>query len=340
MEPNKQKALFIRLDRLGDLILTLPSDQLLELRKSYSIDWVIPKGLNFVLEASKEERKYKEWDKDFHWKNFFFYLSQIKQEKYDAVVVFQSHWWVMLLCFIARIPIRVGQKSKLASFIFLNKAIRQKRSNSNKNELEYNVELVQSGLNLKDENTENLFLELISQKIPESLNELTEKNYIVVHPGMGGSALNWPTEKYIALIEKLSAKNIQVIVTGTEIDKKYVDPIIAALEVKPLNLLGQLSGSELIDLLAKALAVIAPSTGVVHIAAATGVPTIGIYPPIQVQSPIRWGAKGKNVKILSPEIKCPEKFHCAGESCPEYFCMSLISVDQILQSLPIKELND
>jgi ADP-heptose:LPS heptosyltransferase len=142
-----------------------------------------------------------------------------------------------------------------------------------------------------------------------SLRHLFEKygfrsqEYFVVHPGMAGSALNWPTNHYVTLIEKLKAEK-QILITGTAGDEAWIAPLRARFEKdsRVLILQGDLSIDELLFVLKNSAGVIAPSTGVAHLAASLGVPTVGIYSPIASQHPRRWGPRGQRAQFLLPDV--------------------------------------
>ncbi|MCB0414651.1 MAG: hypothetical protein KDD50_09985, partial [Bdellovibrionales bacterium] len=131
---------------------------------------------------------------------------------------------------------------------------------------------------------------------------LMPQSYVVVHPGMRGSALNWPPECYIEFIKQLE-KDQTIVITGTDSDWPYIEPLFQEFNQQPhfkwLN--GKLSADELIAVLQNAKVVMAPSTGVIHLAASSGVPCVGIYPPIKVQSKKRWGAIGPKAINLEAE---------------------------------------
>jgi ADP-heptose:LPS heptosyltransferase len=117
-----------------------------------------------------------------------------------------------------------------------------------------------------------------------------------LHPGMGGSALNWPQENYAKLAIELVKKNKALLFTGSVFER----PLLEVLQKTVLNETGQQiaaftgelssqSLKELIALYSLAGIVIAPSTGPLHIAVALGKSTVSFYPSIKVQSAKRWG---------------------------------------------------
>ena len=63
----------------------------------------------------------------------------------------------------------------------------------------------------------------------------------------------------------------------------------------------QLNLKELITILAEAEFVVAPSTGVAHLAASVGAKVHGIYSPVRVHHPRRWGPRGPQVTVHCPK---------------------------------------
>jgi len=303
-------AVYIRIDRMGDLVLTLPVDE-----GSPDVHWFIPKGLSFLLNMSIPERKHTEFNREFSWPEFKRMVHALREIKPQRVVIFHAPTWVYFAVRLAGVPERIGRLSQWYSFLLLNKGLRQSRSLGEKHETEYNWEL------LREERPLPAPLKLTARSA-KPLN-FPSKMYFVIHPGMGGSALNWPAENYIGLIQTLTKKS-PVVITGTADDEQYLKPLREALRNKShvLWLDGKLDSSELMLVLKDAKAVIAPSTGVVHLAASLGAPTIGLYSPVAAERSKRWGPRGDKVKILD-----------ASEVSPVEDSMKTISVEMVLKAI-------
>lgn len=310
---NKKKVLLIRLDKIGDLICTLPADQVLD-ENLYDITWVVQKGLGQVVDLGAKKRKYLEIDKTTPKKSAQKLKEYLKVLDPDVAISFQCPWWVNFELYKADIPIRAGVKSQWHSFLFLNHAIRQKRSKAEKHELEYNLDLIYHTLNPQQTKLFQYF-EINKPNEIDVLEKykLIPTQYIVVHPGMMGSALNWPQTEYIKYIHHLIEQDKHVVVTGTNQDEDYLtdikkeffnDPNVTWLQSK-LNL------KELVQVLAYSEFVVAPSTGVAHLAASVGAHIKGIFSPVRVQHPTRWAPRGPHVEIFMLDEKNlkTEKFY-------------------------------
>lgn len=332
VEPTR-KALFIRVDRIGDLVLTLPVDQLVK----FNVTWLVAQGLEFILESSSNPRSFHTTTKDFTIARAMALYHYLAKEKFDIAVVFHAPWWISMVLFLARVPIRVGRWSQWHSFLFLNRGFRQKRSRSEVHESEYNFKLLESflGESLKA----RPLLEIKNQKADAITDKLglLKKSYFVVHPGMAGSARNVNTPFYVDLIKQISVLH-PVVITGTMADAEYIFPIKAQLGTSPnvLWLNEKLSSHEMIAILQNARAVVAPSTGIIHLAASTGTQAIGLYSPVTTQHATRWGPRGKFTYVFSPKVKCPGTKDCLFQECPIFDCMDQIKVSDVVTLLQMK----
>lgn len=322
------KIIFLRLDKIGDLIATLPVDQLPEL-KNHQIKWVIAKGLGFLAQNSVPPREFLELDLRDRKASEKKLIEYLRAEKPDAVVVFYAPWWVSRACWRAGVPLRIARRSQWHSYLFFNRGLRQSRSLAEKHEADYNRELVEFGLKLSPSATPILKLQPPVLRRMFEKHALQSNNYYVVHPGMWGSALNWPQTKYNELIEKLIARGETVVITGTEADERFLGEIRARWKThKNVRFLqSQLSFEELLSLLQTAKAVVAPSTGVLHLAAAMGTPSVGIYSPVRVHRALRWGPRGEKAISVTPVSDTDDADKISAE------CMNTVSADEVLSKM-------
>ena len=278
-------------------------DQILD-ESVYDITWIIQKGLSSVVDLGLQKRKYLELDKE-NPKEASKKLQKFLHEfKPDIAISFQGPWWVNYELFKARVPIRSGVHSQWHSFLFLNKGLRQKRSRSLQHEFDYNKDLVLKTFSLKNDKRFYYF-EILKPSQTEVLQKfnLNPKKYIVVHPGMMGSALNWSQTQYIDFIHKKINEKKTVCITGTAADDIYLIKIKKEFQNHPQVrwLQNQLNLKELVEILAESEWVLAPSTGVAHLAASIGATIHGIYSPVLVHHPRRWAPRGPNVIVHVPE---------------------------------------
>jgi heptosyltransferase I len=321
------KVIFLRLDKIGDLISTLPVDELPALKtKNIQAKWVVAQGLGLFCKAASPPREYLELNLKDPKQSRRDLVQYLKNEKPDAVIVFYAPWWVSLACWQAGVPLRVSRKSQWHSFLFFSKTLRQSRSLAEMHEADYNRELVEFALDLPKESvTPVLKLDSPPQRQLFEKFEIKPREYFIVHPGMAGSALNWPQSHYSILIEKLINRH-PVVITGTAGDDPFLNVLRPQWENHPdvRWLQNKLSLSELLGLIKSAKGVIAPSTGVLHMAASLDVPCVGIYSPVIAHHPRRWGPRGVLAAYVMPK-----------EDVPLENCMDTIKVNEVLLKLSL-----
>lgn len=324
----RRKTLFIRLDKIGDLVCTMPTDEVFD--NAYEKIWVLSKGMGEIATAAIPPRRFIELDKN-NWKESSQKFSEfLETEKPDLAISFQAPWWIHYQLWKHRVPQRVGVKSQWHSFLFLNHGLRQKRSQAEKHEFQYNLELAHLALKINRDSitSKEPILKLKAPMVEWPRPSTT--GYIVVHPGMAGSALNWQQSQYISWMDRfLNERFLDIYISGTPADEPYLDQIKAHFQNHPRVhvLQSKLNFQQMLAMLESAEFVLAPSTGVAHLAASLGTAVKAIFSPVRVQSPRRWQPRGPRVQIYLPQVGCPAAFRCLGEACRYYNCMNQVQVD-------------
>ena len=316
-----KKVVLIRLDKIGDLIVTLPTDQVLD-QSAYDVTWVVQKGMGRIVDHGEKKRRYIELDKANPEASRKIFADFLKQNNFDYAVSFQCPWWINYELFKHRVRHRIGVLSQWHSFLFLNEGVRQKRSQAVKHEFEYNLDLVQKITGPLTQDPKKI---LFKFKKPQTTATLEKygllPNYIVVHPGMMGSALNWPQSKYIEYIDKQIKSGRTIVITGTDADEPYLNEIKSVYVNHPQIkwLQSKLNFNELLEILNFSEKIIVPSTGVAHIAASLDKEVHAIFSHIRVHHPTRWSPRGNNIHIYLPNVSNIE-------ACDHSDCMTKIEL--------------
>lgn len=103
--------------------------------------------------------------------------------------------------------------------------------------------------------------------------------YAYLHPGAGDARRRWPAEKFAAVGERLAACGLHVVVGGGTEDRDAAAAIAARLGTpeRTTVVAGALDLPALVGVCAGAAVVVSNDSGPLHIAAATGTPTVGVY---------------------------------------------------------------
>ena len=147
-------------------------------------------------------------------------------------------------------------------------------------------------------------------KVDKFLKDNKVKNndfLICVAPGAAESAKSrmWPYERYAELCDEIiSRHNARIIFTGTPNESDLVKSIQDKMEHKDktINAAGEINLNQLFYLMTKCRLFIGNDSGPMHIAAAQGIKTLGLFGP---NLPVRFGPYGKGNIGLYKGYNCP-----------------------------------
>jgi len=156
---------------------------------------------------------------------------------------------------------------------------------------------------------------------------------LVLAPGAAyGPAKQWGPERFAAVGARAArARDLRLVIVGAAADLEAAGEtarIAAASGARVANLAGATTLSELAGVLAAASAVVANDSGVMHLAAALGRPTVGVFGST---SPV-WTAQASPwVANLYAEYPCSP---CFRRTCPiGYGCLRSIEAEQGVTAL-------
>jgi len=118
--------------------------------------------------------------------------------------------------------------------------------------------------------------------------------FVVVHPGSGSARKCWPALSWHALIRDLVEQGYKVMVLEGEADGAAVEAITSAMSPQTVRVIRGRSLADVARLFANACGVIANDSGIAHLAAGLGVPTVAIFGPTD---PAVWRPRGPNVRV-------------------------------------------
>jgi ADP-heptose:LPS heptosyltransferase len=155
---------------------------------------------------------------------------------------------------------------------------------------------------------------------------------IVIAPVSNSTIRDWPLERYIRLIGLLMTRvDCRIMLVGSRSQASELSYVCEHYEDdrRVVNLAGRTEWSELAVVLRRADLVIVNNSGVAHLAAACGRPTLAIYSGSH--QPQEWGPRGEAVRTLTAAVSCSPCGHERLELCPhDHLCMKLIEPETVL----------
>jgi heptosyltransferase-3 len=148
----------------------------------------------------------------------------------------------------------------------------------------------------------------------------------LLHPGAGSRRKRWPLSGFLKVAEQLESRGAlpEFVVGPAE------DDLLPRLEQQALKLHRPGDPLELLALLRSAGAYIGNDSGVSHLAAGLGLPSVVIFGP---SDPARWQPRGHSVKIVQLPIDCMPCFETAAENCAAADCLARITPADVLEAL-------
>jgi heptosyltransferase-3 len=166
--------------------------------------------------------------------------------------------------------------------------------------------------------------------------ELPWRRYVVFHLWPGGlrsELKEWSHEAWHELGGRVLQNDAMVVFTGAASDWERTERVAAALggSDSVANVAGRYGFGELVDLLAGSDCVVSVNTGVMHLAAATGAPTVALNGPT---AELRWGPVGPCTRSVNSNFAgCGYLnlgFEYRGQRTD---CMEGISVDAVFDAV-------
>ena len=115
------------------------------------------------------------------------------------------------------------------------------------------------------------------------------------HLGSGSAIKNWPLDCWIALTERLDGLFDDFLLVGGEVDNELVREFRSRCRIRPLRSLLNANLLELSQALHECRLFVGHDTGVTHLAAAVGTPTVALFGPTD---PAVWAPLGEHVRVV------------------------------------------
>ncbi|MBL7910476.1 MAG: glycosyltransferase family 9 protein [Bacteroidia bacterium] len=232
------------------------------------------------------------------------------------------------------IPTRVGTTNRIYHWLNCNKLIKLSRKNSELHESQLNFKLleflnVNTSIALKEVSGYYGFsrIPVLNEEFKKIIDPT--KINIILHPKSKGSAIEWGIDNFEKLVTLLPTHKYKIFVSGTEPEAKLMPEFLKNKNITDLT--GKLSLQQFIAFIYSCNALVAASTGPLHIAAALNKKAIGLFVPKRPIHPGRWMPVGKDAHFVVFDKACA---NCkSGKDCD---CMSKINPKQIVDLLEQK----
>jgi ADP-heptose:LPS heptosyltransferase len=128
---------------------------------------------------------------------------------------------------------------------------------------------------------------------------------LIVHPGSGGAWKQWPAERFAEVIAAVAARHaLTVMVHQGPADRAAVEALLARLD-RPVERLVEPALPALAVTLVGSRAYLGGDSGISHLAAAVGVPSVILFPPDHLPRWTPWSPVARPVAMTGAADEVP-----------------------------------
>ena len=311
-----ERILCIRADNIGDLLMTTPALRALKETFDCSITVLTSSMAAGIVPFIREINNLIVYDASWVKSNqpgdtdaFYKVIEDIKSQNFDAAIIFtvysQNPMPSIMLAYLAGIPLRLAYCRENPYNLLTDWIPDKEPYTTVQHQVCRDLQLVQSvgaftknnhlSISARESEWPCLHQKLLQCGVNPALP------WIVFHPGVSEEKRKYPVPYWIETGRKITQRyGAQILITGTEPEKKLGDQIQAGIGVSSFSIAGKLNLEEFILLIKKSPLIISVNTSTIHIAAATQTAVIVLYALTNPQH-TPWKATGKVLWYDVPE---------------------------------------
>lgn len=262
---------------------------------------------------------------------------QIEQRGYAACIVTWATARTARVAQHARIPVRVGQARRLYSWRFTHRVpVRSELGDVTTHWSQIVLDYPRAiGCGTGDVLPRFVPADADNAQAEQLLAAMSfsKGNFIILHPtnAIASKRGTWPVGGWVALARKLRERfAVPVLLSGSGADTAINAAIVRATgDENVADIAGKTSIGVFGALARDARLFVGITTGSMHVAAAVGAPTVGIF-PFQTDTPERWAPIGVCTAVVRASYPCRPGER--KETCPDYACIANLDVPRIVST--------
>lgn len=267
-----KKALFVRFSSLGDVIMSNYYAMLVkQIYPDWHITWLVDSLYAPVVRTQPWVDSVIEWDrKNTGNTGFFKILRRVRRARFDVAI--DMHSTDRSCCFVclSGIPIKYGDRNSSIPFKIYARDLHGSLLKNN-GDIAGCPSYLTVGVP-----TERMLALFAEENSPRRL--------IILAIGASYEKKRWPTDNWIQFARLAAEKGYRLLMVGEgHAEQRMAQEIEEALKpVRVINMVGELSLSELIYVISRGDIAVSGDTGPLHIARALGVPVVAMFGPSRV----------------------------------------------------------
>lgn len=322
---------------LGDLVMSLPATR--SLREAFpeaSITVLVKRELASFYDGAEWIDEVLSFRVERGWRGVVDQMSlirQLRQRRFDTAVIFPRSFSSALWMAAAGIPRRIGYAADGRSLL-LTDAYDYAGDFLLRHQVNDHLELVRRAFGVEG-SPDALPIPIGAanrERMRAWLRERRRRGGTLIAMAVAaafGPAKEWPADYYADLIDSLAADGAECVLVGAPAERERCAAVAAASRAGAVVAAGETSVGELAALLSQCDAFVGNDSGAMHVAAALGVPTVGVFGSTRAW---RTGPRGPRATVVQYPIECSP---CMDRRCRfgHYDCLRSISVADVSRAL-------
>jgi len=339
VRPAPRRILVKEVNWLGDLVISLPALRALHYRyPEAAITVLVKRELAGFFDGMKwiaEVMPYVVRPAIEGLRDRLQIICAIRAGNFDLAVVFPNSFAAALWVALAGVPRRAGYAADGRSLLLTDR-VKHDAAVMKGHQTGYWLAMVRAVAGAEEARVEEP-LE-VARRHRERMARWLEGErrtpggkLIAIAPAAAyGPAKEWPAAHYASLIDLIAERHgAECVLVGTAGDRAGCEALAAAVRSRPIIAAGATSIGELIALLALCDGFAGNDSGAMHLAAALGIPAVGIFGST---NPDRTGPIGPRSTVIYHRIECSP---CLARTCRygHYDCLRGIAAGEVVAAL-------
>jgi heptosyltransferase II len=260
--------------------------------------------------------------------------KQLAAQEYEACVVTWATPRTARVPALAAIPVRVGQARRFYSFRFTHRVVVRSEDGDVTSHWSDILLDYARAVGCDTDDRRYRFVPTVQDEQQAAALRRDCERFVILNPCNAVASRRgiWPLEGWGALARALQEHlAAHVFVSGSPADAPMTQEIARLAGHEAIASIAGLTSVGAFGALARqAHAFVGITTGSMHVAAAVGCPTVGIF-PFQSDFPERWSPLGHRTAVVRASYSCHRGD--TKESCRDYACIANLDAPRILAAV-------
>lgn len=341
---ERKRILVLRYRFIGDTILTVPF--LRNLRRAEPdarIVWVVAPGSSDVVRGIPYVDDLLYWDpvtihadsRGAHrtvaakWA----FIRELRKERFDKVYVLKRSLSSAIMAMLTGARERIGFDTEGRGILLTKRVPYRHDQHEVRNFL---AVLSADCIESTDEYLECWTTpeeDAAAEKLLADAGVTGQSRLVAIHPFSANVRRGWPLENFSELAAGFREEGFTTIILGAPGDRKHLDAVRDLFGEEAVDLVGKCPLRVTMALLKRCSLFVGNDSGVMHLAAASGIPLVALFGP---QSPVKFGPWSERAVVIYkkyPCSPCRQKFFTECEPSPRMrpACIEAITVEEVFR---------